>query len=125
MSKYQEEEQMNLAINKIKEDEKEKIRKEKKIISKRKYRNSEKGHREHRRWDWQFKNKIICDYDAIYDIVMETNYCDFCSKKLVFRGSKPSHDSKCLDHCHTCGGVRGVLCNICNLQNVLVCELCN
>ena len=35
MSKYQEEEQMNLAINKIKEDEKEKIRKEKKIISKR------------------------------------------------------------------------------------------
>ena len=84
----------------------------------------QKGHREHRRWDWQFKNKIICDYDAIYDIVMETNYCDFCSKKLVFRGSKPSHDSKCLDHCHTCGGVRGVLCNICNLQNVLVCELC-
>ena len=45
MSKYQEEEQMNLAIKKDKE---EKEKKDKIIASKRKYRNSEKGHKEHR-----------------------------------------------------------------------------
>jgi hypothetical protein len=125
MSKYQEEEQMNLAINKIKKDKEEKEKKDKIIASKRRYRNSEKGHKEHRIWDWEFKNKIICDYNAVYDIVMNTHYCDYCSKKLVFRGSKPAHNSKCLDHCHFCGGVRGVLCNVCNLKNVLDCELCN
>ena len=58
-------------MNKIlTEEDQLKIKKDKIIISKRKYRNSEKGHKEHRVWDWEFKNKIICDYDAIYDIVM-------------------------------------------------------
>ena len=69
----------------------------------------------------------ICDYEAMYDIVMNTHYCDNkeCKKKLVFRGSKPAHNSKCLDHCHKCGCVRGVICNVCNLQNALKCELCD
>ena len=124
MSKYQEDEQMDKAIaNEVKE----KIKKEKIRASKLRYRNSEKGHKEHRIWDWKYKNKIICDYEAVYDIVMNTHYCDNkeCKKKLAYRGSKPAHNSKCLDHCHKCGCARGVLCNVCNLKNVFKCELCD
>ena len=98
-----------------------------KLVHKRNYRNSEKGHKTHRIWDWKFNNKIICDHEVLYDIVQHTHYCENkeCNKKLVFRGSKPAHNSKCLDHCHKCGLPRGVLCNICNLQNVLKCVLCD
>ncbi len=97
------------------------------LTHKRKYRNSEKGHKAHRLWSWRFESKIVGDHEALYDIVQNTHYCENpeCKKKLVFRGSKPAHNSKCLDHCHLCGLARGVLCNNCNLQNVLKCEMCD
>jgi hypothetical protein len=98
-----------------------------KLVHRRNYRNSEKGHKKHRIWDWEFKNKIVGDYDVLYDIVQNTHYCENkeCNKKLAYRGSKPSHNSKCLDHCHNCGLPRGILCNNCNLKNVLKCVLCD
>ena len=94
------------------------------LKARRKYRNSEKGHRNHRIWDWKNKYKIIGDLDAMYEILQNTHYCDCCSIKLAYRPSKPARNSKVLDHCHTCGCARGVICNMCNLSNKLKCYLC-
>ena len=55
---------------------------------------------------------IICDYEAIYDIYVETTKCDYCNK--VFKSTKDRH----LDHNHDTGEVRGILCQSCNIKDV-------
>lgn len=62
---------------------------------------------------------IICDYEAIYEIYKNTDCCDFCDKKF-------GTFCKTLDHCHTCGTVRGVICRSpCNNRDLLKCHLCD
>tara|TARA_R110001599_G_scaffold7272_3_gene35753 strand:- start:444 stop:818 length:375 start_codon:yes stop_codon:yes gene_type:complete len=62
---------------------------------------------------------IICDYDAIYEIYKDTHSCDFCGKTFKM-------NCKVLDHCHTCGCVRGVICRSpCNNRDLLKCHLCD
>jgi len=43
-----------------------------------------------------------------YDSLMEQTHCTICNADLADR--KPA-----LDHCHTTGAIRGVLCNQCNV----------
>tara|TARA_R110002072_G_scaffold2508_3_gene21236 strand:- start:2653 stop:2997 length:345 start_codon:yes stop_codon:yes gene_type:complete len=95
-------------------------------ITKRRYRHSEKGYKTHRIDQWRNKYGIICDYDKIYDIFINTTNCDHCNCELQSIQLKVlSARSRTLDHCHSCGAARGILCNICNLQNKLSCELCD
>ena len=62
---------------------------------------------------------IICDHDAIYEIYVHTKCCDFCGKTF-------KKNCKVLDHCHTCGTVRGVICRSpCNNRDLLKCHLCD
>ena len=93
---------------------------------KRKFRHSEKGYKLHRIDQWRNKYNIICDYDSIYEIFINTTNCDYCNKELQsISNKKVSSNSRCLDHCHSCGAVRGILCNPCNIKNKLSCELCD
>ena len=94
-------------------------------ICKKRWRDSEKGHKKHRLWNWENHSKIIGDLPVYYDILMETNKCDFCECSLAIGHVRPSSNSKTLDHCHNCGMARGVLCNTCNLKDRLKCILCD
>ena len=68
------------------------------------------------KFSWKHQG-IICDYDAIYDIYINTHKCDHCDKDLT-------NKNRTLDHCHTCGTVRGILCKPCNRLDKLNCYLC-
>ena len=102
---------------KNKKREKEKARlyrlenKEKISILKKKAYNTSKGLKLNRLAGWR-RQGIICDYDAIYDIYINTHKCDFCCKD--FLNSKDRN----LDHNHDTGEIRGILCKNCNVKDV-------
>ena len=102
-------------------------------LLKQKYRASARGKLTaklaHHKWNKENHDKatkthwkawgIICDYDAIYPIYINTHSCDHCSK--VF-----GKFSRTLHHCHDCGSVLGIICRSpCNSRNLVPCPLCD
>ena len=59
------------------------------------------------------KKGVICDYDIIYEIYVDTKECDYC--KFVFPSTRYRH----LDHNHESGEIRGIICSKCNRNDVL------
>jgi hypothetical protein len=52
------------------------------------------------------------DFKNIYD--KQDGVCCICSRKLIIFEDASSTHKACLDHCHTTGVIRGILCNHCN-----------
>ena len=99
---------------------------EKKRISNKRWRNSPQGFKAHRIDQWKNKYGIIADYEWLYDIFMTANNCDYCNEELqTLEIKKLGAKSRCVDHCHTCGSVRGILCLVCNFQDHLKCDSCD
>ena len=56
---------------------------------------------------YQKKNKYGVNEQDYLNLMKITN-CQICDKELT------ENKHKCIDHCHTTGIIRGVLCNNCN-----------
>jgi len=82
------------------------------------YRKTEAGKKSHRISDWKRCGILCFNYSLLYDIFLKTNNCEYCNCELYGIGN----NKKCLDHDHNINdkfNVRGVLCNICNIKDVL------
>lgn len=56
-----------------------------------------------------YKRRYGIDYADVLALLEKQSFrCEICSKEL-------SEDTLVVDHCHKQGGVRGILCNQCNI----------
>lgn len=63
--------------------------------------------------NWHYKTNYGISYQQFLDLATKQgNICLICKRDLTFLEKKDSR--AVLDHCHTTGKIRGVLCNSCN-----------
>jgi len=72
------------------------------------YRKTAKGTKVNRVSTWKSNGIISDDWDATYEMFMNTHKCQCCNNE--FKSSMDKH----LDHCHKSGKIRYVLCRNCN-----------
>ena len=92
--------------------------KEKKREYDRKYYQTPQGKKVNRISRWKQQGILSEDYDALYERVISTENCEFCGVALTVDQYK-TKTTRCLDHDHESGQVRGVLCHSCNSKDVL------
>ena len=60
---------------------------------------------------WKRIGVIYHDFDDLYDVYIKTMNCWHCNKEFV------STRDRCLDHDHTTGSFRAIVCNKCNAMD--------
>ena len=96
----------------IKRKEYEKQYREKNRDKRKEYRQTEACKKSNKISKWKYIGIILKEdetWDSIYRKYIECENCEQCNK--VFKNSKNKH----LDHCHTTGYIRNIVCCRCNV----------
>ena len=87
----------------------------------KKYQQTEQGKKKRSIAKWRYQGILCFDFDLLYDIFLKTSHCEFCNVELT-TGRYNTSTTKMLDHDHNITdrfNIRGVLCNVCNIKDVL------
>mgnify|MGYP003630528573 FL=1 len=81
------------------------------------YNQTYEGRKVKRIGQWIYMGLIETDeytYEELYEAYLWCGHCECCDVELT-SGNKDS-TFKCMDHCHTTGIFRNILCNSCNVS---------
>ena len=70
-----------------------------------------KNHKPNAIRSWKYRGLIHNDIDMLYEEYINTFNCNHCAKE--FKTTK----DRCLDHCHTTGVFRKIVCHACNTND--------
>jgi hypothetical protein len=65
---------------------------------------------------WKYFGVVHDDYNALYDLYQSSTHCEDCGKEFVGVMGDGSGAYRCLDHCHSTGAFRAVVCPGCNIK---------
>ena len=82
------------------------------------WKRSPAGRKSTRICDWKRMGVICDDFDTLYERYLNTKLCEDCNIELTVGGYNTS-TTRCLDHDHTTGLFRNVLCLSCNNKRKL------
>lgn len=80
-----------------------------------KYRNSEKCKKSTLIASWKFRGIIHSNFDELYENYIKQTVCESCN--VVFNEDRKLNCWKCLDHDHSTGQFRKIVCNKCNSRD--------
>jgi len=104
--RYQEnKEKIKLQAKEYRDNNKEKIKE---------YRKTDNFNKSRRISDWKRNGVIHNDFNELYDYFINCKNCENCNIELSV-GRFTTSTTRCLDHCHTTGEFRNVLCHYCNV----------
>tara|TARA_R110001592_G_scaffold59882_1_gene181921 strand:- start:272 stop:811 length:540 start_codon:yes stop_codon:yes gene_type:complete len=107
-------------IEKIKEQQKEWKETNKEILKQK--RNTEIGKMKQKINKWINNYKIKFDdkkeAEFYYKNYINATNCSWCDKKFK------NNLDRCMDHCHTCGVPRAIICRGCNNRDLVPCVNC-
>ena len=93
-----------------------KLNKEKKKQIYKEYYQTDVGKKLYKISNWKYRGMILPEgetWDSIYRKYIECNNCEQCNKE--FKNSLDKH----LDHCHTSGFIRNIVCRSCNVLRAI------
>ena len=62
-------------------------------------------------YKWKMRGLIYDDYDALYETYIKTMECQHCQTEFT------KNNKRCLDHDHTTGLFRKIVCHRCNAMD--------
>ena len=110
--------------SKINEYKKEYRENNKDIIKEKyiEYRQTEKYKKSKTISSWKFYGVKNNDFDSLYEYYLNCKFCEDCNIELV--SGKYDGNYKCLDHDHTTGLFRNVVCCSCNIKRGFIDRGC-
>ena len=78
------------------------------------YKQTEAGKKSQRISDWKRYGVKHKDFNSLYDYYLNVEFCEQCNVELV--EGVLGANKKCLDHDHTTGEFRNVICQRCNIR---------
>lgn len=83
----------------------------------RKYKrnNPEKYKKAHKKATWRKAGLNMENFEEIYDRYINTSHCDMCEVLLTV-DTVSTKTTKCMEHSHISGELRGIVCHSCNAK---------